>query len=39
MAACSSEEGMERFIFNTAEFAADDPEYFEVILKAAQNLK
>lgn len=31
--------GMERFIFNTAEFAADDPEYFEVILKAAQNLK
>jgi len=31
--------GMERFIFNTAEFAADDPEYFEAILKAAQNLK
>jgi SPP1 gp7 family putative phage head morphogenesis protein len=32
-------KGMERLIFETAEFAADDPEYFEVILKAAQKLK
>jgi len=31
-------KGMERLILETAEFAADDPEYFEAILKAAQKL-
>ncbi len=30
--------GIERLIFDTARFAADDPDYFDFMLKTLQKL-